>query len=426
MITLEEFMKIYKLKEQGLTISAISRETGLDRKTIRKYLQRGKSSPLQMKERKRRSSKLDAFESILQHYINKPENQWPPATVIYEELVKKGYDGSLSLVQKWIKQYKQIHFPKVVIRYETEPGRQAQADWGEQKITDEKTGLTKKVYIFCMTLSWSRNRFVHFFPKADMYHFLSGHKLAFRYFGGIPKEILYDQNRSVVLKPGLKDARYNHKFMDFAHHYGFYPRLCRPYRPQTKGKVENLVRYVKKNFLTTQTTNKLSILNQNGRVWLKKINGKVHSTTGKIPQRQLEKEGLQDVHAVGDYELYYFETRKVFNDSTFSFYSQRYSVPPQYIGKTISLKYRPGNMRLDVYYNDELVTQHRMDSGEQYVIKRGHRFSVWRVWRNEKKLFYQQARQAAGQVQKAKQENHPLSEYEQVVKEEAGHAAATY
>jgi hypothetical protein len=93
-------------------------------------------------------------------------------------------------------------------------------------------------------------------------------------------------------------------------------------------------------------------------------------------------------------------------------------VPPQYIGKPVSLKYRPGNLRLDVYCHNELITQHRMDSGEQYVIKRGHRWSVWRVWRNEKKLFYQQA-------QKAKQENHPLSEYEQVVKEEAGHASAT-
>ena len=144
----------------------------------------------------------------------------------------------------------------------------------------------------------------------------------------------------------------------------------------------------------------------------------MHTTTGKIPALQLEKEHLQDIHAVGDYELYYLETRKVFNDSTFSFYSQRYSVPPQYIGKTVSLKYRPGNMRLDVYYNDELITQHRTDSGEQYVIKRGHRHSIWRVCRNEKKLFYQQA-------QKAKQENHPLFKYEQIVTEEAGHAAAT-
>lgn len=412
MTTLEEFMEIFKLKEQGLTISAIARETGLDRKTVRKYLKQGKSKPPLMRKRNSRSSKLSFYEKDIQSFLRGSAKEWPPATVIYEELVKKGYDGSLSLIQKWIKQCKQTHFPKVVIRYETEPGRQAQVDWGEKKIKDDKTGITKKVYIFCMTLSFSRHRFVYFFPKADMYHFLLGHKKAFAYFGGIPKEILYDQNRCVVLKPGLKNAEYNHKFMDFARHYGFYPQLCAPYRPQTKGKVENLVGYVKKNFLTTQYSNKLSILNQNGRTWLKKVNNKVHSTTGKIPQRQLEKEGLQDLHTVCDYELYYFETRKVFNDSTFSFYSQRYSVPPQYIGKTVSLKYRPGNMRLDVYYNNELITQHRMDSGDKYVIKRGHRHSIWRVWRNEKKLFYQQA-------QKAKQENHSLAVYEEIAGKEA-------
>jgi hypothetical protein len=79
----------------------------------------------------------------------------------------------------------------------------------------------------------------------------------------------------------------------------------------------------------------------------------------------------------------------------------------------VSLKYRPFNLRLDVYYKEELITQHRMDSGERYVIKRGHRHSIWKVWRNDKKLFYLHN-------QKTKTENHPLSEYEQIITEEAG------
>jgi transposase len=419
MLNLENLMEIYKFREQGLSISAISRETGLDRKTVRKHLKQGKSKAPEMKKRIKKPSKLSFYETDIAYFIRGPQKEWPPATVIYEELLQKGYDGSLSLIQKWLKQYKQIHFPKVVIRYETKPGQQAQVDWGEKKIQEDKSGRSKKVYIFCMTLSWSRNRFVYFFPKADMYYFLLGHKLAFSYFGGIPQEILYDQNRCVVLKPGLKNAEYNHKFMDFARHYGFYPQLCAPYRPQTKGKVENLVGYVKKNFLTTQHTHNLSILNQNGHGWLKKVNNKVHSGTAKIPFRQLEKEGLKTISAIGDYELYYLESRKVFNDSTFSFYHQRYSVPPAYIGKTVSVKYRPGNMRLDVFYDAQPITQHRMDSGERYVIKRGHRHSIWRVWRNGKKLFYQQA-------QKAKQENHSLAVYEEIAAKEAAYVSAAH
>jgi len=413
MLKLEEFMDIFQLKEYGHSISSISRISGKDRKTIRKYLRQGKSNPPVAKGRARRESKLKKYEAVIVSYLEQAESDWPPATVIYDQLLKKGYNGSLSLLQKWITRYKKRHFPKVVIRYETQPGRQAQVDWGEKKITDKKTGIRKKVYIFCMTLSWSRNRFIYFCPKADMYHFLLGHKKAFAAFGGIPQEILYDQNRCVVLKPAFSDAKRNNKFMDFAHHYGFYAKLCRPYRPQTKGKVENLVRYVKKNFLTMQETNDINILNQNGRKWLKKINHKVHSTTGKIPFLQLARENLSDVKKISDYDIYYLETRKVFNDSTFSFYAQRYSVPPLYIGKMVSVKYRPFNLRLDVYYKGELITQHRMDSGEQYVIKRGHWHSIWKVWRNDKKLFYQQA-------QRAKLQNHSLADYEEIARKEAG------
>lgn len=409
-------MEIFKLKEQGLTISAISRETSLDRKTVRKYLQHGKSCPPRSKKRTKRVSKLKAHENDILNYLGKPESEWPPATVIYEQLVKKGYDGSLSLLQKWIKQFKATYFPKIVLHYETAPGKQAQVDWGEKKITDKKSGITKKVYIFCMTLSWSRNRFVYFFPKADMYHFLLGHKKAFSYFGGVAQEILYDQNRCVVLKPGIKDVTYNHKFMDFARHYGFYPRLCRPYRPQTKGKVENLVGYVKKNLLTIQEINNFNMLNQRGAAWLKKVNGKVHSSTGKIPALQLSLEKLRAFSSIQDYEIYYLETRKVFNDSTFSFYSQRYSVPPLYMGKMVSLKYRPNCDRLDVYFNHTLITQHRLDSCERYVIKRGHRYGIWKVWHQDKKLFYQKA------AREHKENNHALSVYEEIARQEAHHA----
>lgn len=101
------------------------------------------------------------------------------------------------------------------------------------------------------------------------------------------------------------------------------------------------------------------------------------------------------------------ETRKVFNDSTFSFYSQRYSVPPIYIGKTITVKYRPNISRIDVYFKEKFITQHRTDSPDQYVIKRSHRYSIWQIWRNDKKLYYKKS-------QETKTTNHPLIVYEQI------------
>ena len=211
---------------------------------------------------------------------------------------------------------------------------------------------------------------------------------------------------------------FNSRFLDFAHHYGFTPKVCQPYRPQTKGKVENAIKYVKRNFLSIQDTPHFSVLNQRKRQWLEKINNKVHTTTKEIPYKRLEQEKLNDIWCLPDYDLYYFETRKVFNDSTFSFYWQRFSVPPVYIGKQVTVKYRPNNSRLSVYYNDQLITEHRSDSGSQYVIKRSHRHDIWQIWRNDKKLFYQKAKQN-------KQYNHSLALYEQVVELERAHAEPT-
>jgi transposase len=407
MIRLEEFMDIFRLKETGYSISSISRITGNDRKTIRKYLHGEKNQKPEIKKREKKESKLEVFKPYVKSLLKESDLEFPPATVIYEQIVKRGYTGCLSLVQKWLKEYRTEHFPKVVIRYETAPGQQAQVDWGEKKIKDKTTGLTKKVYIFCMTLSYSRTRFTHFTPRADMYHFLLCHKLAFEYFGGLPEEILYDQNRCVVLKPGIKDISLNSRFLDFAHHYNFRPRLCRIYRPETKGKVENTVKYVKGNFLSIQDTNNIAALNRRKRDWLFKINNKVHSTTKEIPFKRLPKENLQDIKLVSAYDLYYMESRKVFNDSTFSFRSQRYSVPPAYIGKTVTVKYRPSVERIDVYFKEKFLTQHRTDNIEQYIIKKSHRHEIWKIWRGDKKLYYKKAKET-------KQANHPLAVYEQI------------
>jgi transposase len=418
MLKLIEYMEILRLKERGYSISSISRMTGKDRKTVRKYLSKDKNETLKRKRVINRSSKLQSFEDYIVKLIYESNIEFPPCTVIYEQLVERGYGGSLSLVQKWVKQYKKTHQPKVVIRYETPPGLQAQVDWGEMKITDQKSGYKQKVYIFCMSLSYSRMRFVHFVSKADMYHFLLCHQKAFKYFEGIPLEILYDQNRCVITKPGIKDVNFNLRFLDFAHHYGFTPRVCRPYRPQTKGKVENTIKYVKRNFLSIQDTPMLSILNQRKKTWLEKINRKVHATTKEIPRKRLEAEKLTAIRSLPEYDLYYMETRKVFSDSTFSFHWQRFSVPPDYIGKRVTVKYRPNNARLSVYYRDKLITEHRTDSASQYVIKRSHRHSIWHIWRNDKRLFYQKAKQR-------KEYNHSLALYEEVSQMENTHAQPT-
>ncbi len=418
MVKMEEFMEIFRLKESGYSISAISRLTGVDRKTVRKYLSQGKSVQPRVKRRKSKLSKVQSFESDILNLIKYSDEDFPSCPAIYEKLVERGYRGSLSLVQKWMSHYRCQQKRKIVLRYETFPGQQAQVDWGEKKKRDHRTGQVKKVYIFSMVLSWSRMRFTRLVQKADLYHFLLCHKLAFRYFGGIIREILYDQNRCVLIKPGFKDVVFNQKFLDFAHHYDFVPRLCKPYRAQTKGKVENSIGFIKRNFLALQDTNDVNILNQRVRYWLEKVNHQVHSTTQEIPYKRLSKENLNAVDTLPDYDLYYCEMRRVFRDSTFSFRSVRYSVPPAYVGKTVTIKYKPECSRVTVYWNDREIVQHRTDTGKNYVIKRFHRYAIWKVWRDDQKLFYQKAQQKPT-------ENHPLSIYEEISAQEVTNECTT-
>lgn len=406
MIRLEEFMDIFQLKEAGHTISSISRLTGRDRKTVSKYLAGGKNRPPQAAERASRPSKLAFYEEEIKAMLGRDVSEYVPATAIYERLVGKGYTGSLSLLQKWIHQYKAEQLTRVVVRFETLPGEQAQVDWGEKRIYDERLKRKVKVYLFTMTLGYSRCRFIHLVEKADMYHFQLCHQLAFAYYGGVPREILYDQNRCVLLKPGYASVEYNQRFLDFARHYGFVPRVCKPYRPQTKGKVESLVKYAKRNFLSLQKSGNLRELNRLKGKWLAQVNGKVHPSTGEIPLKRLCKEELAPIGEIAPYEVCYADSRRVFNDGTFSFKGRRYSVPPEYIGKTVTVKYRPENERLRVYFRERLLTEHRCDGMSQYEIKRVHRYRIWKLWRNEKRIFYQKA------AKKGASANHPLSVYE--------------
>lgn len=145
-----------------------------------------------------------------------------------------------------------------------------------------------------MILGYSRNRYIEFVTDMLTSTLIRCHINAFRYFGGYPEEILYDNIKQVVVKRLLKqkDSTLNSQFEDFCGFYGFKPILCRPYRGQTKGKVERTVQYVRDNFMTGIKYTSLDDLNNQAMEWNIKVNGKIHSTTGKIPREMLAQEKL--------------------------------------------------------------------------------------------------------------------------------------
>ena len=146
--------------------------------------------------------------------------------------------------------------------------------------------------------------------------------------------------KQIVLKraPVSSNSIWNSDFEDFFNHYGFIPRLCRPYRPQTKGKIENCVGFVKRDFLMGSEFHSFSELNSQAQSWLARVNSTVHGTTNEIPMERLGKEGLRNFDAVPPYHNIREETRKISRDSYVSYLGNRYSVPYRFAGRNCSLQ----------------------------------------------------------------------------------------
>ena len=295
MITKEEFVMIHTLKSQGYSIRAIARMTGLNRRTISKRL---KEKELQGYKSRNYISKLDNYKEYIVKRITDALPDKIPSSVLYEEILDMGYTGKIRILQYFIKDIYESLNPKKeeeIIRFETKVGYQAQCDW-----TILKSGK-KPLYGFVMLLGYSRYAFVYITDNMKQETFQECHKKAFEYFGGIPKTILYDNLKSVVIKRdkyGKNQHGFNDTFLDFAKSYKFIPKLCKPYRPVTKGKVERFNLYLKNNFYKPLKS-KLKgsgievdsvVLNNYLSSWLIKANNRVHSTTNQKPSVLLNQE----------------------------------------------------------------------------------------------------------------------------------------
>lgn len=167
-------------------------------------------------------------------------------------------------------------------RFETAPGQQAQVDWGQVKVSFI-SGPTE-VHVFVMTLGYSRRAWAEGFENERMGNLLAAHEHAFEHFGGRCSELLYDRMRTVILGTTDGRPRWNPTFEAFARHWGFEPRVCRPYRAQTKGKVESGVKYVKRNFIPGRVFRDLDDFNEQLREWLSSIaDVREHGTTHQRP-----------------------------------------------------------------------------------------------------------------------------------------------
>lgn len=235
---------IRNLIDKGLSISEISRQLGIDRKTVRKYAQ--SDGMPRLHNNGKRSSKLDPYRDRIRDMIDKHNLS---AIRILEEIRKQGYDGGYTILKDYCSTVRKDRRIPAVYRYETDPGKQSQVDFGDFGRI-EMDGISRKLYAFSMILGFSRMRYAEFTTDISTENVIKMHLNAFRYYGGYTDTILYDNTKQIVLERKIpaSESRFNLKFRDFAEYYGIVIRLCFPYRAQTKGKIESTIKYQKHNF----------------------------------------------------------------------------------------------------------------------------------------------------------------------------------
>ena len=364
MVRVEERFMIQELFRNGVCISEIARRTGHDRKTVRSII----NGPLMpaAKARPSRARKVDPFVTYLEKRI---EQGVLNAEKLYQEIRSQGYKGTARSVRRFIKPRRTAKQPTATVRFETEPGQQAQVDWGSFG-TIGHFGRQRRLYAFVMTLGWSRAMYIEFTVSMDETWWLRCHLHAFHYFGGVPHEVLHDNLKTAVLERTADDIVHWHpRYLDFARYYGFSPRACRPYRAQTKGKVESGVKYVRGNFWPGLFFDDLADLNRQGRNWLDQVaNVRVHGTTGEVPFSRLSQEVLQPLAGKPDYDTSLVCYRRSTRDCLVSYEGNYYSVPASHARQRLLLK-ETERGELDIYTLDgaelachALVMGHRQKS----------------------------------------------------------------
>ena len=304
MLTPEQAVEIKVLVRQGVGIREIARQLGCSRNTVRRYLREAAAS--RYGPRQWRPTKLDAFKSYLLKRVATARPRWIPAVVLHREIRELGYEGGLTQLKVFLASHKRVK-PEPVVRFETAPGEQMQADF-----THVRRGRDRLV-AFVATLGYSRATFVRFTTDETAPTLCECLREALVYFGGVPRHVLFDNATTIVVERdayGEGHHRWHRRRLALSEDYGFGLRLCRPYRAKTKGKVERFNGYLKGSFLVPlaatlkQAGLKLDVHSANAHIgrWLAEVaNVRVHATTGERPDHRLvvERAALLPLPAPG-------------------------------------------------------------------------------------------------------------------------------
>lgn len=393
------------LRLQGFKITEIAEMMGKSERTIYKYL----SEPPRKRKKREYISLLEPFKPFIDTILeDSPDYN---RIVLLERLKKQGYEGSITILRDYAAVKSNEIKTKAVIRFETEPGFQAQVDWKVHgtRIVD---GRKQKLYAFAMVFGYSRAPFVIHTTSMNQATLLACHTLAFSYFGGIPKEILYDNMKTAfILDNG--NWKVNRRLLSYANHYGFIPRRCRVRRPQTKGKVERFIDYYSNNYFL-QAKEKpfyLTELNEGVLSWIKSINRKSIRDLGESRKQRFEHEKYFLIPLPEtEYNCRTSVELKVSNESLILYKTNRYSVPPELIGKTVELRIDPFLPVAEVFWGEKFIRdiQLEMNNKNMRLFRDEDRKALYELWE------FQQFKQARKKFVKTSVVTRSPADYEKL------------
>lgn len=397
MVKQHEWLDICRLIKSGLSVPEVSHRVGRSTTTIYRLLNNGGPKSVE-----KDNNSFSKYPHKYKDYLDRQfKSGVSNAKKLYSELQIQGYKGTYSEVNKYLNlqgrnsrssSYKHFFVKtlstsqyKPSIRFETQPGEQAQVDWGHfGKI--EINGRIEKLSCFVYVLGYSRMMYVEFTVKQTLQTLEQCHIHAFEALG-MPKTIVYDNMKTVVKKRERSVNNNSHiylnpAFLDFAQYYGFKVQPCPPYWPRAKGKVEAGVKYVRNNFMQGMKFKKgfisLEDLNLKAAVWLRTIaNIRIHKTTNEKPTSRwiTEKNFLYFPKNVPLYTTSPFVVRNSTKDGLIQYKSNFYSVPIQYARKKLLLKEvnTNGVMTIAIYHEDKIIAQHKLSAQRgQWIIEDKH------------------------------------------------------
>lgn len=358
MMDMQIIFNIHRLKDAGFSNRDIASRLKIDRKTVLKYL---KNPTQRAEKRMKKPGKLEPYHEFIKELVD--DHPGIKAPVVLRKITERGFKGEITIVRLFLQKLRRSHVREPFIRFESEPGRQMQIDWGHFGTLDYN-GSKRKLYALCVVESHSRMQYVKFThsQKQEVLH--QGLLEAFAYFGGSPRELVVDNMMTAVIERVGKVIRFNDAFLAFLLHFRIDPLACNVRAPHEKGKIEAGVKYLRHNFYPARTFADINDAQAQVLSWLAETaNVRIHKTTGEKPIERLVRTALNplpdvlpDVRETGTY--------RVHKDYGLRFDGNTYTSPPWTVGKNLTLK--ADQRKVYIYHHERQIAVHER-SFERYL-----------------------------------------------------------